>query len=314
MTPPPDRELTEQIDAALRMARRFSAYSAFDPALEVSDIQQEAVLLALKIRGRYDQQRGSFRTFLAPWLKGHVLRNLRFCGFSGVSHGLDEPNRPPVFVSLDSIDTGILDDRQDDLQAWDVDAMLSRLAVLLDARDLNALVRYADGWSIADIAESMNVSMPTMCRILGRARRQARSTLADWTDRPPDGDRDDRFRADILRALGLSPAMAARIDSGDPPVRIDVEKVIGYLGATQLHPLKPLNWERTVGVPLCGTTVRDRILAALNRFGGAIPSDGRRTIMRTIARVQIITCGMVARVAAAVTLSPGDLLPEEWTQ
>jgi RNA polymerase sigma factor (sigma-70 family) len=293
------------------MSRRFLSYCVLDPALQAEDIEQEAVLRALELRKRYNPEQASFGTFLWPWLKGYVLRTMRFRGMSGLSHGLDSADRSPVFVSQeDVLDSVFACDM--DVHSFDLDAMLTRLSRTLDAQEFDALIRYTDGWSISDIARSLNVpSMPEICRILGRARMKARLSLSEWSD-DHAASGDVTFRADVIRALGIRNTIADRIDSGEIPSRLSVEKVVGYLSSTRLDPLGRMNWGRTVH--LREKTVKARALAALDRFGGVCAGDDRRRVIRRLSRVRVITCGMVERIAAILRLSPGDLIPEEWTR
>jgi RNA polymerase sigma-70 factor (ECF subfamily) len=155
-------------DALLRFARAFTPDAA-----AAEDLVQEAIVRAYRARGQFRGEASEL-----TWLRS-ILRNL----------AIDRARRPVREVSVEEVEL----DWQDD--AYTVDAgevvalaeereeLLDALSRLSHAYRTVVVLHDVEGWTVAEVAEALDIGLPAAKQRLRRGRMALVSALADGRDR-----------------------------------------------------------------------------------------------------------------------------------
>ena len=172
----------EQYRPYLLLLARMQLGRQFQGKLDASDVVQQALLEAHRQR---DQFRGDSTRQLLAWLRrilaGTLTDALRGLGRAKRDAARERSLEAALDESSERLAQWVVAEQSSPSERADRNEQLTRLAaalaVLPDAQRTALVLRYCQGWSVADISDHLGRSPTAVAGLLKRGTRQLRDLL-----------------------------------------------------------------------------------------------------------------------------------------
>ena len=171
----------EQYRPYLLLLARMQLGRQFQGKLDASDVVQQALLEAHRQRAQFRGGSGQLMAWLRRILAGTLTDALRALGRAKRDAARERSLEAALDESSERLERWVVAEQSSPSERADRNEQLTRLAAALtalpEAQRTALVLRYCQGWSVADISEHLGRTPTAVAGLLKRGARQLRDLL-----------------------------------------------------------------------------------------------------------------------------------------